>query len=58
MLFGVQPVVPVVQSTAQQDGITQPYYNENQQYNQYNQVAPTPIGSDVRIEQPYCEKPV
>ena len=48
----------MVQSTAQQDGITQPYYNENQQYNQYNQVAPTPIGSDVRIEQPYCEKPV
>ena len=31
--YGVQPVVPVVQSNAQQDGITQPYYNENQQYN-------------------------
>ena len=58
--YTVQPVVPVVQSNVQQNGITQPYYNSNQEYNQYNQiqVAPSSVGSDVRVEQnPNNEKP-
>ena len=46
--YSVQPVVPVVQSAVQPVGIAQPYYNVNPQYNQYNQVAQAPMGSDIR----------
>ena len=46
--FGVQPVVPVVQPVVQPVGVAQPYYNPSPQY---NQVAPAPIGSDVRVNQ-------
>ena len=46
--YSVQPVVPVVQSAMQPVGISQPYYNVNPQYNQYNQVAPVPMGSYIR----------
>ena len=46
--FGVQPVVPVVQPVVQPVGVAQPYYNPSPQY---NQAAPAPIGSDVRVNQ-------
>ena len=45
--YGVQPV-PIVQPVVQPVGIAQPYYNPAPQY---NQVAPAPIGSDVRVNQ-------
>ena len=62
--YSVQPVVPVVQSAVQPVGIAQPYYNVNPQYNQYNQVAQAPMGSDIREVQinqnpgPTYEKPM
>ena len=62
--YSVQPVVPVVQSAMQPVGIAQPYYNVNPQYNQYNQVAQAPMGSDIREVQinqnpgPTYEKPM
>ena len=48
--FGVQPVVPVVQPVVQPAGVAQPYYNPNPQYNQYNQVAQSPMGSDREVK--------
>ena len=62
--YSVQPAVPVVQSAVQPVGIAQPYYNVNPQYNQYNQVAQAPMGSDIREVQinqnpgPTYEKPM
>ena len=44
--YGVQSEVPVVQSTVPPVGIAQPYYNYNPQY---NQAAPAPIISDIRV---------
>ena len=46
--FGMQPVIPVAQPVVQPVGVAQPYYNPSPQY---NQVSPSPIGSDVRVNQ-------
>lgn len=46
--YAVQPVISVIPSTVQPVVNVQPYYNSNPQY---NQVAPAPIGSEVRVNQ-------
>ena len=46
--YAVQRVVSVMPSTVQPVVNVQPYYNSNPQY---NQVAPAPIGSEVRVNQ-------
>ena len=47
--YGVQPVMPMVQPVVVQREVNvQPYYNGVQQY---NQVPPAPIGSDIRVNQ-------
>ena len=46
--YAVQPVMSVIPSTVQPVVNVQPYYNSNPQY---NQVAPAPIGSEVRVNQ-------